>query len=469
MLKSVVIFDLGCGCNVVYVFNLILMKFTKIHQKKWDTFKKEYPKKKKKFRLVEPKWTYALDRNTISGTIKLCYTIPHQNVDGKLRYKHKQEYLKTRTFKDLDLLLQQGELERYHSHIIKENETIVRAFNLDNTSIDYWAEKYLKRNETELKTLSLRSIKSDAVVLRDFIDYIKTEKPKYNNIYQIDRKLVKTYLTFRMKVGGRKKKWSANAVHSYYCRIRAFYNWLARFDDLDLERYLLNGMGIDLPKRTFDTSSFSPAEINKVFNFMKDEKKSSEWFWFIPMLNVLLLTGCRLSEVVYMKIDDVDLDSREWFFRGKGDKKRRTKFQDNQLWKQIKERMVDAGGHKYEKEYVFHRLFVRKSNKGQGLFDYSEKKGNVVEDFNKPYHLDGFRKKFRKMVELLDINRKITPHSCRRFFITEMLKSTNGNVTIVAQLVGHENWSIVRRYSKDVLLDDTKTNLNLKKVIARTT
>ena len=445
------------------------MKFTKIHQKKWDTFKKEYPEKKKKFRLIEPKWSYALDKNTKSGTIKLCYTIPTQNTDGQIRYKHKQEYLKTRTFQDLDLLIQKDELERHHFHITKENETIIRSFNLDDKSIDYWVDRYLKRDTTEIKTISSRSIKADDIVLRDFLDYIKTEKPKYNDIYLIDRNLVKSYLTFRMKVGGKRKKWSANAVHSYYCRIRAFYNWLSRFDELDLERCLLNGMGIELPKRTFDTSSFSPSEITKVYHFMKDEKKSNEWFWFIPMLNVLLLTGCRTSEVVYMKIDDVDMDSREWYFRGKGDKKRRTKFQDNQLWKQIKERMVDASGHKYEKEYVFHRLFIRKTNKGKGLFDYSNKKGNVVEDFNKVYHLDGFRKKFRKMVELLDINPKITPHSTRRLFITEMLKSTNGNIPLVAQLVGHNDWSIVRRYSKDVILDNTKTNLNLEKVITRTT
>jgi integrase len=445
------------------------MKFTKIHQKKWDTFKKEYLKKKKKFRLVEPRWSFGLDKNTKSGTIKLCYTIPYQNVDDKLRYKHKQEYLKTRTFQELDLLLQKEELERYHSHIIKENETIIRTFNLDNKSIDYWVEKYVKRGGTEIRTLALKSIQSDETTLKDFLDYIKNEKPKCNDIYRIDRNLVKSYLTFRMKVGGKKKKWSTNTVHSYYCRIRAFYNWMTRFEDLDLERYLLNGMGIELPKKTFDTSSFSPSEINKVFEFMQNEIKSNEWFWFIPMFNVLLLTGCRLSEVVYMKIDDVDLDSQEWFFRGKGDKKRRTKFQDNQLWDQIKERIIDDSGHRYEKEYVFHRMFIRKSNKGKGVYDYSDVKGNLIEDFSIPYHLDGFRKKFRKMVHLLNINPKITPHSCRRFFITEMLKETNGNIPLVAQLVGHNDWSIVRRYSKDVILDDTKTNLNLKKVISRTT
>ena len=71
------------------------------------------------------------------------------------------------------------------------------------------------------------------------------------------------------------------------------------------------------------------------------------------------------------------------------------------------------------------------------------------------------------MVNHLELNKKLSPHSCRRFFITEMLKNTNGNIPLVAQLVGHSTWDVVRMYSKSVITEDTKTNLNLKQIVSK--
>ena len=37
-------------------------------------------------------------------------------------------------------------------------------------------------------------------------------------------------------------------------------------------------------------------------------KEDKKWFWFIPMLRTLLVSGCRISEMVNMKINDLTLD-----------------------------------------------------------------------------------------------------------------------------------------------------------------
>ena len=42
-----------------------------------------------------------------------------------------------------------------------------------------------------------------------------------------------------------------------------------------------------------------------------------------------------------------------------------------------------------------------------------------------------------------------------------MLKKTNGNIPLVAELVGHSDWSQVKRYTKSVLLDKGSTNVGL--------
>ena len=69
------------------------------------------------------------------------------------------------------------------------------------------------------------------------------------------------------------------------------------------------------------------------------------------------------------------------------------------------------------------------------------------------------------MVRHLKLNDKLSAHACRRFYITKMLMVTGGNVPLVAQLVGHSTWDVVRLYCKDVIDEDTLTNLNLKNVM----
>ena len=79
------------------------MKFTKQHQKEWDSFKKKYQRVKKRLRLSDPKWTYALDKNTIIPKVKLCYTTPYERNklgDNVIRWKNTQEYIKNRDIND---------------------------------------------------------------------------------------------------------------------------------------------------------------------------------------------------------------------------------------------------------------------------------------------------------------------------------------------------------------------------------
>ena len=65
------------------------------------------------------------------------------------------------------------------------------------------------------------------------------------------------------------------------------------------------------------------------------------------------------------------------------------------------------------------------------------------------------------MIRMLDCNEELTPHSCRRYFITEMLKKTNGNIPLVAELVGHEDWDMVKHYAKSVIINHENTNIGL--------
>jgi len=443
------------------------MKFTKHHQKDWDSFKKKYKREKKRLRLIYPKWTFALDKKTIIPKVKLCYTIPYERNklgDNVIRYKNTQEYIKNRDINDYDLLIMKNELIKYHEQIINEQDRLLKGMTDDDDGIDYWVKEYIQRNTKEMKTLSARTMEGDEFSLMDFISYLEDNK-KSKSIYDIDKTMVYDYLTHRYNFGsdkGNNRPWTPSTVNSSYRRIRAWYNWMSTKPNTELQMGFLNGMGRQLPKIELDTTSFTKKESTSIYKFMETMENDLEWGWFIPILKTLLMTGGRIDEVVNMKMDDVDLDEMKWTFAGKGLKTRTTNVEE-ELQGVVKGMMLDDDGLLINKEYVFHKSYYRKSP--SGLRGYKKGQHAYYEDLHSPYSLSGVRKKFKKMVRYLKLNDKLSVHSCRRFYITKMLVTTGGDVPLVAQLVGHENWDMVRRYSKSVITEDTLTNLNLKNVM----
>ena len=439
-----------------------MIKLTKSNQRKLNKFRIQFKKLKKRLGLKYPKWSVILDPRTFR--IQLAYSIPYEIlIDGKLKvFKKKQFlYLKNRTIDDFDFFL--TEIKKYHEQIIELVNKGYKAIETDDESIGYWVKRYLNRINTDLTSISNTTIAGDKYILTDFILYLDDIKPTKKSIYDIDKNLIKDYLLYRKNVGGRKKKWSNTTIHTGHRRIRGFYNWLSKIDDLQLEYGILNKM--DLPKPEPNDSIFSIQEIRKIITFMNELKNDKEWEWFIPILRTFLLTGARLSEITYMKCDDINLETKEWYFKGKGDKKRKMIFQDEELFEDIKSRFYDKNGNLIpNKPYVFHRQYFRKGNKGLRGFRKGAGEGYVI-DYTKSYHSSGIYHKFKKMLELLGLRNDLTPHSCRRFYITQMLKETGGDIPLVAQLVGHSSWDMVKRYSKIVIDENTQTNLNLNKLV----
>ena len=444
------------------------MKFTKHHQKDWESFQKKYKREKKRLRFTDPTWSFQLDKNTKIPKVKLCYTIPYEKNklgDNKIRWKNEQDYSINRTIKDYDILVRKEDLQKYHDRVIEIQDRLTKGLTNDDDGVDYWVKIYIQRNKTEMKTLSNRTMVGDEFALMDFIEYLETNK-KSKSIYSIDKDMVYDYLQHRFTFGsdkGNNQPWTPSTVNSSYRRIRAWYNWMSSKPNTDLQFGFLNGMGKRLPKIELDTTTFTKKEITAVYKFIEEMKGDLEWGWFIPILRTLLMTGARKEEVVFMKVDDVDLDTWDWTFVGKGNKTRTMPIQNEILQGEIKRMMVDKDGLLINKEYVFHKDYYRKSP--SGLKGYKKGQHAHYFDLDSPYSLSGVSRKFKKMVRHLKLNDKLSPHACRRFYITEMLKKTNGNVPLVAQLVGHTTWDIVRLYAKNVVPDETLANINLKDII----
>jgi integrase len=158
-----------------------------------------------------------------------------------------------------------------------------------------------------------------------------------------------------------------------------------------------------------------------------------------------------------MKLGDIDFKEKIWSFYSKN-KWRTIKLDSGTLWKDLDYWVFDKKGKvRTDKKFVFHLEYWRRGGKdGKG--------GGVKMNLDNHISVSGVEHKFKKVILGLGLNPKLTPHSCRRGFITYMLEKTNGNVPLVAQLVGHSSWEMVYRYNRERLPKE-RTTISLGEVI----
>jgi site-specific recombinase XerD len=427
---------------------------TKNDIKKLNHLRKEVDREKKRRRITEPRFTFQMDSRTKKITIS--YSIP---VDGGLddknnrivRKKQTKMYLKNVYVDDVDVIL--NNIQNYADEILRDINVKYKSIGNDKDILQHWMRVYTEnpKRRGNIKVVE-STIRYDKSAILDLIDWCSKFKPKYLNIWNWvngGRDVLLEYFKYRQEVGGQRKKWSDGGVNSSYRRLRAFFNFIGEsVDGFPLQ--LLNKMPI---KRTkVKTESFSSMEMEIILQFMEENKDNPKWKWFIPIFKVLLETGMRVSEVVGMRIVNVDVKERKCKIVGKGAKERWIYFQSDSIWKIIENQIYDEKGKvRTDTEWVFWSYYHQPQ---YGTWRKIERK-------HKPIHTSGIQHKAKDMFRELKLSDKLTTHSTRRFFITQMLKKTNGNIPLVAQLVGHNTWDVVRLYTKDVVDETMDLNIGL--------
>jgi site-specific recombinase XerD len=420
--------------------------------KKLNHLRKEVEREKKRKRITEPRFTFQMDSRTKKITIS--YSIP---VDGGLdkkdnrivRKKQTKMYLKNVYVDDVDVIL--NNLQNYADEILRDINVKYKSIGNDKDTLVHWMRVYTENPKRRGNiTLSPKTIRYDKYSIEDLITWCSQHKPEYLNIWnwvKDGREGLLEYFKYRQEIGGVRTKWNDTSVNSSYRRIRAFFNFIGE----KLEGFpnqLLNKMPI---KRTkVKTESFTSMEMEILIQFMLENEDNPKWSWFIPIFKVLLETGMRVSEVVGMKIRDVDIKERKCKIVGKGAKERWIYLRSNSIWKIIEKQIYDEDGKiRTDTDWVFWSSYHQPQ---YGTWRLIERK-------HKPINTSGVQHKTKDMFRELKLSEKLSTHSTRRYFITEMLKKTNGNIPLVAQLVGHNTWDVVRLYTKDVV--DEKLDLNV--------
>lgn len=410
-----------------------------------------------------PRFSYKVDAKT--HKILLCYSIPEQDLLSKKNYKRVQ---KSNWLSNVNLNNYKTELDVLNDfqQVSKLNVEAISELYVDEGSLEYWIEWFCdydrRRKEVVLEkdAIKQRTLDGYTYYLFDYLKWLKEHKPKYTSLAShnsIDGvEVFREYLKYRDVVGGTRKKWGATTLHTSYKSIRVLFNWLGRKEEnrwFDTHRWgKLDGM----PKPSQNRTNFTPLEIQKVVEFMDEYKEHPNWFWFVKILRIMLISGCRISEVVKMKINELqsvlitDAETEEqhpiwrWNFVGKGNKSRTNYIDSSHAYDDIRDLITDKKGKiRTDKDYVFHRHFFKGSNPNRKSMGRG-----FIERIDLPYSQSGVQHKFKKMVKFLGLNHRLTPHSCRRFFIQEKLRETNGDLNLVRLLVGHSSISQVLYYHK---------------------
>lgn len=166
--------------------------------------------------------------------------------------------------------------------------------------------------------------------------------------------------------------------------------------------------------------------IDEIFNLLdnvnESDLPSAKPLRDKAIFELLYATGIRCSELVNIKLSDIDMDNKIIKVMGKGRKERIVLFGEKAKNKLHLYLTIERGKPNNMSEYIF------LNNRDEQLTTRSVQR--IIEMFRK----------------FLKIERKITPHKLRHSFATHMLNQ-GVDLRIVQELLGHKTLSSTEKYT----------------------
>lgn len=268
-------------------------------------------------------------------------------------------------------------------------------------------KNYLKN----VKKYSINTVNSYVSDINIFISYLSVEKVNYKNI---NRDIIRSYLKYLDE-----NNYKSSSINRILSSLNDYYNYLVKNKIIKYNYF----NDINRPRKEKKLPNFiNYAEYMNLISTIEKEDNTYLRLRNLLLLEILFDTGLRVSEAVNIKIKDIDFKNHGIRVLGKGSKERIVYFGD------------------YASNYLEEYLSLRegiKSSDDEYLF------------WNKNY-----QKLTRRGAEYLINNiakkallkQKITPHTLRHTFATEMLN--NGcDIRSVQELLGHKSLSTTGIYT----------------------
>jgi integron integrase len=296
------------------------------------------------------------------------------------------------------------------------------------------------RKEIRRRNYASRTEKSYIHWITDFFGYHSE-----NSMEDIGKDEVVDYLNYLAE----ERAVSGSTHNQALCAVKFL------FDTLDKDMSGLNGLKQAKESNHLPTV-LSPKEVRGILSRMSGMPKLIAFLQFG--------SGMRISEVVRLRINDVDFDNVQIYVRNaKGLKDRTTLLPDmlkkaltNQVIRATKRNQKDKtrgfGEAPMPKALANKYPSASKETGWQYLFPSSQiSKG-------KRYHISPstVQKDLKRAVRLSGINKKVGTHTLRHSFATQMLKS-GVDIRTVQELLGHKNIRTTERYTHVIGKEQTES------------
>jgi len=273
------------------------------------------------------------------------------------------------------------------------------------------------------------------LTIRNYYFYLKRflEQTKFDSPDQITIESVRQFRLWMSRLKNPRGGGISSATQNYHLiALRVFLKYLAKRDVKALapekielakigERQIAFLEGSDLEKLLQ-----APMEV-KQDDVIKLRDKA--------LLELLFSTGLRVSEIAKLKKDDVNLEKSEFSVQGKG-RRWRVVFLSNQAryWlKKYLEARIDMEP----------ALFVRNDRAAGAKKEKSFKNPNESVYGLTPRSIQRLVKKYAKVA---GITKKITTHTLRHSFATDLL-SGGADIRAVQEMLGHKNITTTQIYT----------------------
>ena len=263
--------------------------------------------------------------------------------------------------------------------------------------------------------------------IKRFIDFLLSET--VNDLKDVDNLLVRTYIT-KLRLGELSEiKLGDSTLSRNLSSLRSFYYYLIEFHNFE-DNPFLRVKQIKQDKNLPDFLYYN--EIEQLLESIEVK----DFFSLRNRLMFEMMYGCglRVSEVVDMTLESINLEERYIKVLGKGSKERIVPFHygiQTLLQDYLNQRKVKKIGNNW--------LFVNNRN-------------NQLTSRGGQYILD-------KVVLNSGLNKNIHPHMLRHSFATHLLDN-GADIKVVQELLGHTNLSTTQIYTH-VSVDKLKEIYNL--------
>jgi len=280
---------------------------------------------------------------------------------------------------------------------------------------DYLAD-FLDYMEVE-KGRSLKTIENYSLYLNRFYEFAGDIK-----VGKIDLDLVSKWRKWLNRYKGEDGREVSKTTQNYHLiALRSFLKYLARRDVKALAPEKIELANSKRPQVSFLDADevmalFDACDTNNIIG-LRDR----------AVLELLFSTGLRVSELVKLNIDSINLDKGEFSIRGKGQKDRPVYVSDS------------------AKEAIHNYLKQRKDSY-EALFVQASKRKNEEDVTISRLTTRTIQRIVERYRTKAGITKQVTPHTLRHSFATDLL-GNGADLRSVQSLLGHANIATTQIYT----------------------